>query len=369
MEPNFNRKLFLHIGMNKTGSSFLQSSLVHNREVLRKQGFYLPESIWDDDMRKGIITPGNGNKLAKLLADNDERRLIKYINDLFTKSEKQGLSNVILSNETLIRILSYVENRKLLIKCCEKFQVDVKCCCFLREPHSHALSLFKHRAKSGMFSSYKEWLNEDYETVRLYEIFKKDYEYSRLSCLYSLYKKDGNLLLNVFYSKFLNISQYNIKSKMHVNKSLNLKGIFILQVFEAYIRGSSVYLHKELQDLSSTEDEGFLLSFKRAFKDFSQRYFHVYSFISSLLDDPNDRKDFMAELYFNENSVIYNSHTLSIKKDELEAIGMALSKFMKDKNILRLKKLYRKLFEGLSLRRKKNGKSFKKKYGGTLRYP
>ena len=35
------RRLYVHIGLPKTGTSFLQAALLHNREVLAEQGLDL----------------------------------------------------------------------------------------------------------------------------------------------------------------------------------------------------------------------------------------------------------------------------------------------------------------------------------------
>lgn len=53
----------IHIGHTKTGSSFLQSRLVQNRQLLELNGLNYPKAPSDDDALKGKVTSGNGHLL------------------------------------------------------------------------------------------------------------------------------------------------------------------------------------------------------------------------------------------------------------------------------------------------------------------
>ena len=55
-------KLILHVGHGKTGSSYIQSFLALNKNMLKNNGFIYPEP---NDIQKAIIghvTSGNGHK-------------------------------------------------------------------------------------------------------------------------------------------------------------------------------------------------------------------------------------------------------------------------------------------------------------------
>ena len=59
------KKIILHCGMPKTGSSALQVQLAQSRETLLKHGFdYLPMGDFKQ-ARQGRITSGNGAGLAR----------------------------------------------------------------------------------------------------------------------------------------------------------------------------------------------------------------------------------------------------------------------------------------------------------------
>lgn len=68
------KKLFIHIGPHKTGSTYIQKSLYDNRKILRDNGLYYPE---------GLIGPQWGHhKLAQATAKKDKEVVQSFISDL-----------------------------------------------------------------------------------------------------------------------------------------------------------------------------------------------------------------------------------------------------------------------------------------------
>jgi hypothetical protein len=61
-------KLYLHIGHDKTGSSYLQSLFAANVNDLRARQIHYPQDESTDQALKGMITEGNGSLLARSLA-------------------------------------------------------------------------------------------------------------------------------------------------------------------------------------------------------------------------------------------------------------------------------------------------------------
>ena len=62
------RRLVLHIGMGKTGSSALQAALVRNRELLAAAGVHYPRHASDPIVLRGGASIGNGEALLPCLA-------------------------------------------------------------------------------------------------------------------------------------------------------------------------------------------------------------------------------------------------------------------------------------------------------------
>lgn len=89
------KRVFLHIGHGKTGTSFVQSFLALNVGVLNSCGIDYPSHRGLAPARKGCLSSGN------LGGVNDWREHI------INESEKSHFEDIIFSNETLFhRIVS-----------------------------------------------------------------------------------------------------------------------------------------------------------------------------------------------------------------------------------------------------------------------
>ena len=61
-------KLYLHIGTEKTASSFVQTTFARNRDWLSSLGVFYPKGgKRENDMMAGLISPGNAKDLTILL--------------------------------------------------------------------------------------------------------------------------------------------------------------------------------------------------------------------------------------------------------------------------------------------------------------
>ena len=65
------RRLVLHIGVTKTGSSAIQAGLVQNRERLAERGIGYPASRSDRRALRWDTTSGNGMLLVPFLAPRE----------------------------------------------------------------------------------------------------------------------------------------------------------------------------------------------------------------------------------------------------------------------------------------------------------
>ncbi len=119
------KKLYLHIGLSKTGSSALQSWLSLNTAELAKQGFYYADLA--PSAKDGKITAGNGVALFNACKEekfSEVKRLIKKV--YFNANDKAIISSETLqnispksiakikeicdSNEIVIKVVSYVRS-------------------------------------------------------------------------------------------------------------------------------------------------------------------------------------------------------------------------------------------------------------------
>lgn len=223
-------KLFLHIGTEKTGSSFLQSYLANNRDLLLKHSIFFPHAgIQEKNMRSCKITPGNAFDLNRYLQHKDWKKTKEWLEKKYNDAEKMGCKAVLLSNEILS--LTFAENDVLnntikLIK-----SIGFKLQPFLliiREPVSQALSLYKHRSKEGLIIPINQWLNEKYILAKALIHFYKGIDENKILLAQYPYKKDSNYLVDVIINLWLGLNEtIEVKYKA-VNPSLSLSELNLL---------------------------------------------------------------------------------------------------------------------------------------------
>ena len=96
------KKVYLHIGAGKTGTSAIQSYLAMNEDNLLDNGYYYPAGSLHAQAKNMKITSGNASELAKILLDtyNEEtkEKLEKIIYKLISESDNK---DIILSSELI----------------------------------------------------------------------------------------------------------------------------------------------------------------------------------------------------------------------------------------------------------------------------
>lgn len=133
------KSLYLHIGHNKTGSSYVQSSLACSIDKLLDQGIVYPESINIERAAKGEITNGTFDSFLKVLK-----------NDEFLSPNCQN--RFLFSSEILFQ--SFVDEvfQESFREFINKNDIaSVKVLLFLRDPVSHACSSYQQLTKRAGF--------------------------------------------------------------------------------------------------------------------------------------------------------------------------------------------------------------------------
>ncbi len=92
------KKLYIHIGLSKTGTSAIQSWLSLNADKLKKQGIMYADL--NPSAKKGKITSGNGVELFRACEREDWVEVGRLIEDVYLGEDKVG----IVSSETLQNI-------------------------------------------------------------------------------------------------------------------------------------------------------------------------------------------------------------------------------------------------------------------------
>lgn len=146
------RRLILHLGFNKTGSSALQSWLANNVSGLSDQGFFY--EIGHKENLNYRVGPGNGERLRLLLRSAIKNypkwRIDRRVHQKIRKRRvdlhylDNDHPNIIISSEGLplarrsIPLLKEIER---------DFDVRINIVAFMRDPIDHLFSLYAHEMK------------------------------------------------------------------------------------------------------------------------------------------------------------------------------------------------------------------------------
>lgn len=223
-------KLYIHIGTEKTGSSFLQSILAQNRELLKSQKIYYPSAgNRESDMLKGRISPGNANELNNLLHSQEWTKVNKWMQKQFDLTVLNGCNALLLSNELLIKSFGINNNLKLFNELCENQGFVLQdLLLIVREPVSQALSLYKHRSKSGVIYPIEDWLHKYYTLHADFQHFYTNLSKTNIRLKQYPYKKEGDYLIKILSKKWLKISTEFSYADKSINPSLTLSELYLL---------------------------------------------------------------------------------------------------------------------------------------------
>ncbi len=138
------KKIYLHIGAGKTGTSALQSQLAINKDVLSEHGIYYPTSSSEERAKKYKITSGNAVDLGLLLRDDESEvaQIKKVIKNHINNAKGK---DILLSSETMEIFSS--KNGKI----CKDFALDlgyeVKVIYYVRALADSLVSLYHQTIK------------------------------------------------------------------------------------------------------------------------------------------------------------------------------------------------------------------------------
>ena len=151
-------ELLIHAGLNKAGSSYLQAILHANEAALREQGI---------SYTGGTSRNGNATPIVLDLRRGRLRSVRDRFDALVERARADGAQRLLLSSESLFHDFVVPEHRQRLIsliKACGLLRPRVLL--IFREPVSHAISAYSHRAGRRHSDEFLPWLHNSYEVPR-----------------------------------------------------------------------------------------------------------------------------------------------------------------------------------------------------------
>ncbi len=249
-------KLYIHFGIYKTGSSYLQTLCALHRDQLKEKGVYFPASTEDHKMMRGEISKGNAGNLEYLIFHQLREQLEQKLEAWRKQAEEQKCDKVLISAEALVHQLAMKKSLELLIRASRSAGFTaIDTMGFFRDLVPHAISTYKHRAKSGKYADVHKWVKESYETpVLLGRLHRRLQEKHSIAFRLREYKKNSEWMAECFFSDWLNVDFVNETTQsQQVNTSLTLSEIACMQQLkEQYPQSAGIFL-KALQAIPASE--------------------------------------------------------------------------------------------------------------------
>jgi len=159
------KKIVLHVGHGKTGSSAIQAALARNQDLLRSAGIVYPEHAASEQARRGEITSGNLD-----VEDWFEGQVIKIAR------EQDGPGTILFSNENLFhRFDLFLDSHR---KYAAEFDFEI--ILFVREPFEKLNSSYqqavKRRGFAGDIAEFADHDGDAAHAARLLQALKAEGE-------------------------------------------------------------------------------------------------------------------------------------------------------------------------------------------------
>jgi hypothetical protein len=224
-------------------------------------------------MKKGVISKGNADGLELGMKSEDESKITTTLKQWYEEAEKMNCKAVLISAEALVHKLA-IQNRlnKIIVSAESIGFTKIMAMGFFRDLADHALSTYKHRAKSGRIPDYRHWVSQMYETPKLFEnlshVMTLDHS---IEWTLRKFQKDSDFLKIAFFKDWLKIEVPNFQTKPNVNESVTLSEIKVMNHLCKLYPNVTDYFVNDLKAIAShlkAKDTGlqqhFLSTFAKA---------------------------------------------------------------------------------------------------------
>jgi hypothetical protein len=240
-------KLYIHIGTVKTGSSFMQSFLANNRDLLVKNKVHFPKAgIYEKNMIQGKISPGNAGGLNTYLVSQNWKNVEKWLLIRKNEAELNHCESMLLTNELLLFTFSEGDTLKRFKELIQKlgFQWE-NMLLIIRNPTPQALSFYQHRSKNGNMKPIEVWLKEEYTISESLKKFYNKIDEEAIELAQFPYQKQSQYLIDVMLNYWMGFNEkVEVKESKSVNKSLTLSELKLL----SYVEKKDTFLAKKFYE-------------------------------------------------------------------------------------------------------------------------
>lgn len=164
-------KLLFHVGLNKAGSTFIQDLYSRNVQAMRLAGVHYPNAHVSSGHAEA--TSGNAGQFALDLGIGREKRARDFLQDQVAAAASLGCHSMLLSTEYMYHRLVRPSVAESFKATCSSVGIsDIRLLVIFRDPASHAISAYNHRAGAkATLAGFESWLRTHYELFGELELF------------------------------------------------------------------------------------------------------------------------------------------------------------------------------------------------------
>lgn len=234
------KKLILHIGCEKTGTTSIQNSLFLNRKLLLKsEGILYPQSLGKRNHTKlAIYTCSDDKNLTRFLFPDlslDKFRQ-QVRQDFIQELANSDAERVIISNEWLHPRVRHPDEFNRLKSLLDEVADKVEIVLYVRRQDKLAMSLYSTSLKAGNYKRFSFPSISDgklpyyYDFLSIYRNWKSFFGAGNIQVRVfdreNLFKKD---VVMDFLSQVLGVSVERIRFYQEDNHSVNMVGVHVMR--------------------------------------------------------------------------------------------------------------------------------------------
>lgn len=210
------KEIIIHVGHGKTGTSYLQSILAINSDLLNRRGFYYPYHKSTRDAVSGKVSSGNGSLLLDGDVIFDKSKITVYSNELlfFELNNSQVLSNLV--SKFKLKVILY--SRNVFEHSFSRWAQDVK-----RGGLINNIDSYLQSNPVGPYQMLLEWIKKSDSLG--FELIVRNYSNHK-------YNLKDRFLTDLFGCK-IDASTFREPKFGRVNRSLTLPEYEIQRLFNA----------------------------------------------------------------------------------------------------------------------------------------
>lgn len=226
-------ELYIHAGLNKAGSSYIQEVLYVNSDRLREYGI---------SYHCGEIKGANATPLSLAIRRSNHAAALRFLAKHLEYAQRTGCKRILLSSESLYHDFAEPKRHAALRAIVEKADIKkIHILLFFRQPVSHAISTFCHRSNVLGPVSFSQWIRKKYEFPRELRQFLETYDRaSDINWSLRAYQ-NGSLKADIF--DWLEIPELAEPPKQDVNVSITVAEAKLLTLMPHHniVRATALY--------------------------------------------------------------------------------------------------------------------------------